>query len=190
MKMKVKKSQRPLKNAYSQFCSCIAYLLLTICLLELIHLRVHVNGYIKDAINVTNSFQHLNTHSFNGSRESHFAKRNGRFLFDALFGLDTPPLDASDFADEEDEEEEAPKPCKCGKYQIKCVNRVGRCVNCLHCLKIEKKACGQSNQETRIVGGKPTGVNVRIVFYSISTNRIVLNYIASVFLLFPNDFTL
>lgn len=27
--------------------------------------------------------------------------------------------------------------------------------------KLDKKACGLSNQETRIVGGKPTGVNVR-----------------------------
>lgn len=36
--------------------------------------------------------------------------------------------------------------------------------NCLFRFKIEKKACGQSNQETRIVGGKPTGVNVKIIF--------------------------
>lgn len=30
------------------------------------------------------------------------------------------------------------------------------------CCKIEKKGCGLANQETRIVGGKPTGVNVRL----------------------------
>lgn len=36
----------------------------------------------------------------------------------------------------------------------------------LRFLKIlDKKGCGQANQETRIVGGKPTGINVRIVLF-------------------------
>lgn len=141
MKMKVKKSQRLMASliaSYLQFCCCVIYLLVTVCLLESIHLRMHVNAYINGAINVTNSFQHLNTQHFNGSEKRLLSNRNGRFLFDALFGL-TPPLNAASFADDDDDEEEPPKPCKC-----------------------EKKACGQSNQETRIVGGKPTGVNVRV----------------------------
>lgn len=43
--------------------------------------------------------------------------------------------------------------------------------NCLYCLETDRKACGQSNQETRIVGGKPTGVNVRINLFSQSSLR-------------------
>lgn len=105
-----------LKQSYSQFCCCIVYLLVTVCLLESIHLRMHASAYINGAINVTNSFQHLNTQHFNGSRKSLLSNRNGRFLFDALFGFETPPLNAASFADEEDEEDEPPKPCKCGKF--------------------------------------------------------------------------
>lgn len=33
-------------------------------------------------------------------------------------------------------------------------------------LETDRKTCGQSNQETRIVGGKPTGVNVRTIYIS------------------------
>lgn len=52
------------------------------------------------------------------------------------------------------------------------------CANCLYCLKTDRKACGQSNQETRIVGGKPTGVNVRrsIHFWKLSINKSIRLY--------------
>lgn len=43
-----------------------------------------------------------------------FRERDGRFLFDAFFGIDTPPIEADEL-EEEDEEEVAAKPCKCGK---------------------------------------------------------------------------
>lgn len=49
-------------------------------------------------------------------------------------------------------------------------------------LETDRKACGQSNQETRIVGGKPTGVNVRTIYiyFKLNTRQsmktIVINY--------------
>ncbi|XP_031619926.1 transmembrane protease serine 9-like [Contarinia nasturtii] len=141
MKMKVKRSQRQIAlslntKSYSQLCFCIAYVILTICLLESM---THVDAYINGVTNVTNSFQHFNYHRVNNvsRRNNEHSNRIGRFLFDTLFGIDTPAFDAVDLDDDDDDDiDEAPKPCKC-----------------------ERKACGQSNQETRIVGGKPTGVN-------------------------------
>lgn len=64
---------------------------------------------------MTNQFQHFNTNHLNISRKSVFENRRGRFLFDAFFGIDTPPLEADDFEDDDDEED-TPKPCKCGKH--------------------------------------------------------------------------
>lgn len=119
MKMKVKKSQRLIASfnrSYSQLCYCITYALFVICIFELFRYQVHVDAYISSANNVTNSFQYLNTHPINGSRRSILQKRNGRFLFDAFFGIDTPPIEAADFEDDDDDEEELPKPCNCGKY--------------------------------------------------------------------------
>lgn len=124
MKMKVKQNQRLIatfNTSYSHLYYCVTYALLAICLFESFRHRVYVDAYINRANNVTNSFQHVNTYNSanaNSSRQSVFGKRDGRFLFDAFFGIDTPPIDATDFDDIEDdeEEEEAPKPCNCGKY--------------------------------------------------------------------------
>lgn len=119
--MKVKKSQRltttSLNKSYSQLCFCIAYVLLTICLLESIHVDAYINGTTaKTTTNVTNSFQYFNIHHRgNVSKKIESSNRIGRFLFDAFFGIDTPPLDATDFDDDDDEDDEPPKPCKCGK---------------------------------------------------------------------------
>lgn len=112
--MKVKKSQclmASLNTLHSQLCSCIIYMLLTICLLETIDLRMHVNAYM------SNSLRHLSIHNFNESRKNVPTQRNGRFLFDSLFGIDTPQLDAADFDDDDDEDDEPAKPCKCGKQK-------------------------------------------------------------------------
>lgn len=124
MKMKVKKSHRPTiatasssllsKSMCSQLCFCIAYILLAICLLESFHVDAYINGA---ATNVTNSFQHINIRrtAMNVSRKSGSPDRIGRFLFDSFFGIDTPPLDATDFDDDDDEDDVPAKPCKCGK---------------------------------------------------------------------------
>lgn len=122
MKMKVKKSQRLttitalLNKSYSQLCFCIAYVLLMICLLESFHVDAYINGA---TTNVTNSFQHFNVQYQYGrgnvSRKSGSSDRVGRFLFDAFFGIDTPPLDATDFDDDDEEDDEPATPCKCGK---------------------------------------------------------------------------
>lgn len=37
--------------------------------------------------------------------------------------------------------------------------------------QIEKKGCGYANQEVRIVGGKPTGINVSEIFENISNTK-------------------
>lgn len=93
------------------------YALLAICLIQLFHIRIYVDAYISStANNVTNHFPHFNPDHQNISRKSVLENRRGRFLFDAFFGIDTPPLDADDFEDDDDEEEDAPKPCNCGKY--------------------------------------------------------------------------
>lgn len=117
MKMKEKKSQRFTAsiNEYSKLCSHITYvLLLSICLIES---SLHVDAYISGAThNVTDNFQHFNMHTFNVSRRFGASDRIGRFLFDSFFGIETPPLDASDFDDVEDDDDDEPsKPCKCGK---------------------------------------------------------------------------
>lgn len=140
MKMKVKKSQRPTiattatssssllnKSMCSQLCFCVAYILLAICLLESFHVDAYINGA---AINMTNSFQHFNIHrgaAMNVSRRSGSSDRIGRFLFDSFFGIDTPPLDATDFDDDDDEEDVPVKPCKCGKSKIKTMNQMNCC---------------------------------------------------------------
>lgn len=95
-----------LNTTYLQLCFCIVYTLLTMFLLETIDLRLNVNAYMSNSPNPFNSL--------NESRENVSTQRNGRFLFDAFFGIDTPPLDASDFDDDE-EDDEPVKPCKCGK---------------------------------------------------------------------------
>lgn len=112
--MKVKKSQRFLatfNGSLSHLCSCLVYTLFAICLIEtLLYHQMHANAYIsRTNNNRTNSIQH-----FNASRKSSLAKRNGRFLFDAFFGIETPPLEPDEFDDEEEEDEPA-EPCKCGK---------------------------------------------------------------------------
>jgi len=56
--------------------------------------------------------------------------RNGKFLFDALFGLESALEEA---ADEETSSSNIVKACNC--------------------------ECGTANQEIRIVGGRPTGIN-------------------------------
>lgn len=123
MKMRVKQNQRLIatfNTSYSHFYYCVTYALLAICLFELFCHQVYVDAYIDRANNVTNSFQYVNTLNSvnaNSSQQSVFGKRAARFLFDAFFGIDTPPIDASDFDSiEDDDEEDAPKPCNCGKY--------------------------------------------------------------------------
>lgn len=120
--MKVKKSQRTVAlfdQSYSHLCYCIIYVLFTICLIECGWHRMFVDAYVSRAnTNLTNSFQQYRPHidAMNASLQNEwFRKRNGRFLFDAFFGIDTPQIEADDFAEDDDEEEEAPKPCNCGK---------------------------------------------------------------------------
>lgn len=116
MKLKVKKCQRltaTFNTTCSQLCFCIAYVLLTICLLESFQVDAYINGA---TTNVTNRFQHFSVHHRgNVSRKSGSSHRIGRFLFDAFFGIETPPLDPSDFEDDDDDDDEPAKPCKCGK---------------------------------------------------------------------------
>lgn len=127
MKMKVRKSQRltaSLNESYTQLCCCIAYVLLTICLLESFQVDAYINGA---TVNMTNSFRHFDIfeqqHRVNVSRTSGFSNRNGRFLFDAFFGIDTPPIDASDFEEDDDDDPEPAKPCKCGKQTFELTNK-------------------------------------------------------------------
>lgn len=123
MKMKVKRGQRQIAlslntKSYSQLCFCIAYVVLTmLCLLES---TKHVDAYINGVTNVTtNSFQHFNIHHVNNNRrKNESSHRMGRFLFDTLFGIDTPTFDAVDL-DDDDDSDEPPKPCKCGKAKKK-----------------------------------------------------------------------
>ncbi|XP_050666958.1 trypsin-1-like isoform X2 [Leptidea sinapis] len=95
----------------------------------------------------------LNTSPENNSISGN---RTQRFLFDAIFGLEVPILDEQSV---EDDEEDVPQvrncSCECGR-----VNLPARKV----------KDCGSGpNQENRIVGGFPAGLNqypwmVRLVY--------------------------
>lgn len=124
MKMKSKKCQRrntPFNRSYSDIFVCSAYVLFTICVLESLNHQSHVDAYITNARNATNLYEPFDIQYLNSS-SSHSKKvlsrdRNGRFLFDMVFGIDTPPLDAADLVeDDDDDEEDLPKPCKCGRY--------------------------------------------------------------------------
>lgn len=125
MKMKVRQTHRLVKSlnqSYSQLCSCLSYALLAICLFQIAHVRLHADAYIAATSNVTHHLQHV--HQVNDSGRNLSDYRNGRFLFDAFFGIDTPPIDATDFDDEEDDEEDIPKPCKCGNTHTHPTNRL------------------------------------------------------------------
>lgn len=123
MKMKVKKCQRrnePFSKSYLQIFCCLAYVLLTICLLESFNRQSNVDAFIANTRNATNFFEPFNIQYANSSKKVLSRNRNSRFLFDALFGIDTPPLDAADLVEDDDDEEDIPKPCKCGSI-LKCV---------------------------------------------------------------------
>lgn len=124
--MKVKKSQQMVTvfkhQSYLLHLSyCIIHVVFTICLVNFGWHRMHVDAYIDRPNNLTNHFQqyrpYRNVHAMNASHpnEWSFRTRDGRFLFDAFFGIDTPPIGADEFEDDDDEEE-APKPCRCGKF--------------------------------------------------------------------------
>lgn len=123
MKMKVKKNQQQTVTLFDQslshLCYCIIYVVFTICLIDCGWHRMHVDAFIKGASNLTNSFQQHRLHRVHAMNASHqndllFRTRDGRFLFDAFFGIDTPPIGADEF-EEEDDDDEAPKPCKCNQ---------------------------------------------------------------------------
>lgn len=121
MKLKVKKCQRrnaSLNKSNLQIFCCLAYALLAICLLESFYQHSYVDAYIPSARNATNLFESFDIQYLNDSSKDVLShNRSGRFLFDAFFGIDTPPLDASDLDDDDDDDEEdIPKPCKCGRY--------------------------------------------------------------------------
>lgn len=121
MTMKVKKSQRTVAlfdPSYSHLCYCIICVFFTICLTDFGWHRMYADAHVYRANNLTNSFQQYRPHMHaiaNASLQNEwFRERDGRFLFDAFFGIDTPPIEADEL-EEEDEEEVAAKPCKCGK---------------------------------------------------------------------------
>lgn len=124
MIMKVKKSQRTVAVfdlSYSHLCYCIIYVFFTVCLIDFGWHRMHADAYVHRANNLTNSFQQYrpHIHAMNASRQTEWLrKRNGRFLFDAFFGIDTPPIEADEFEEDDEEEELAAKPCKCGKCTL------------------------------------------------------------------------
>lgn len=121
LKMKVKKCQRrnaSFNKSYLQIVCCLIYALLTIYLLESFYHHSYVNAFIPSARNATNLYEPFNIHYLNeSSKDVLSSNRSSRFLFDAFFGIDTPPLDASDLEDDDDDDEDdIPKPCKCGRY--------------------------------------------------------------------------
>lgn len=121
--MKVKKSQRTVAlvdQSYLHLCNnnSLIYIFFTICLINIGWHRMYVDAYVHRANNLTNSFQQYrpHIHAMNASLQNEWLhKRNGRFLFDAFFGIDTPQIEADDFEEDEEEEQVAAKPCKCGK---------------------------------------------------------------------------
>lgn len=120
IKMKVKNCQRRSasfnKLCLQVFCTLV-YGLLTLCVLKsFYHHQLHADAYIATARNATNYFQPFDIQYLNSSKKVLSRSRNSRFLFDAFFGIDTPPLDAVDLDDDDDDEEDIPKPCKCGTY--------------------------------------------------------------------------
>lgn len=122
--MKLKKSQRTVAlfdQSYSHLYYCIIYVFFAICLIDFGWHRVYADVYVHHANNLTNSFQQYrpHVHAMNASLQNEwFRKRNGRFLFDAFFGIDTPQIEADEFEEDDDEGELAAKPCKCGKCTI------------------------------------------------------------------------
>lgn len=128
MIMKVKKSPQQtvtlLDLSYSHLCYCIIYVVFTICLIDSGWHRIHVDAYIDRATNRTNSVQQYRpqyrVHAMNVSDQNEWPlrTRDSRFLFDAFFGIDTPPIGADEFEEDDDDEEDAPKPCKCNQGKV------------------------------------------------------------------------
>ncbi|CAG9134562.1 unnamed protein product [Plutella xylostella] len=71
--------------------------------------------------------------------------RTARFLFDAFFGLEVPLLEEQSVEDDEEQDGTAVKDCSCACGRANPLPR--------------KLECGGPNQENRIVGGLPAGLN-------------------------------
>lgn len=120
--MKVRRIQRVfllLNKTFIQLRYSGIYILLMVCLLEVVHIQnIHVDAYIDGAtMNLQRiSLQHLNSSS-KIRKLPMPSNRTGKFLFDAFFNIDTPQLevDEDDFDDDDDDDA---KPCNCGKLWL------------------------------------------------------------------------
>lgn len=103
--MKVKKVTVQFINEIKiQFCY-IAFILifLSFCV-QLLHLR-EVDAYFNETI------ENLKFNTYNVESDKTAGNRSGKFLFDALFGIEQPLVD-----DDFDDDEDIVKACNCGRY--------------------------------------------------------------------------
>lgn len=91
-------------------------MLFTLVLLGIIHIHssTFADAYV-NAIKRPSHYFDVGSQLSNRSRIANGRNRSAKFLFDTIFGINTPSFDEvdEDDLDDEDEEEEA-KPCQCG----------------------------------------------------------------------------
>ncbi|CAD7083715.1 unnamed protein product [Hermetia illucens] len=120
--------------------SCCLHIILFYLSLHLCLQSVHSVTYVNRTYVDTSRASNSNTTEFT-------TNRTGRFLFDSIFRIGSDINNVFDYDDTDDDVD----------YDVATTVRTCNC------------ECGQSNQEIRIVGGKPTGVNqypwmVRLVY--------------------------
>lgn len=116
MKTKVKCIIKRNKKFF-QLCYNVNYMLIVLIILGIIHIHSSTlaDAYVNDAIRRPVHYFDLRSQYLNRSRIANGQNRSAKFLFDTIFGINTPTFDEVDDDDLDDEdEEEVAKPCHCG----------------------------------------------------------------------------
>lgn len=116
MRTKVKSITKRNKN-FLQLCYNVNYMLIVLIIIGIIHNHSStlVDAYVNDAIKRPVHYFDLGSQYSNRSRLANDQNRSAKFLFDTIFGINTPTFDEVDEDDlDDDDEEEAAKPCQCG----------------------------------------------------------------------------
>lgn len=92
-------------------------ILIVLIIIGIIHIHsiTLADAFVKAAISRPVHYFDLGSQYSNRSRIANGQNRSAKFLFDTIFGINTPTFDEVDEDDLDDEdEEEVAKPCQCG----------------------------------------------------------------------------
>lgn len=116
MKAKVKCILQRNKNVF-QLGYNVNYMLILLIIIGIIHIHSSTlaDAYVNAAISRPVHYFDLGSEYSNRSRIANGQNRSAKFLFDTIFGINTPTFDEVDEDDLDDEDEEVvAKPCQCG----------------------------------------------------------------------------